>query len=131
MRNNTNEPVGELALRIEADESTISNGSDALRGWLLAQMETAARMTSGARARGPVKTASVLNLDIKGLPEAWDVICVYAHISRVGRTSITVAVSVYALRSFMEIRVNMASADYVVVALDDRGLPRMVSSRLK
>jgi acyl-CoA thioesterase YciA len=131
MRNNTNEPVGELALRVEADESTISNGSDALRGWLLAQMEIAARMTSSARARGSVKTASVLNLDIKGLPEAWDVICVYAHISRVGRTSITVAVSVYALRSFMEIRVHMASADYVLVALDDRGLPRMVSGKLR
>jgi acyl-CoA thioesterase YciA len=91
-------------------------------------MDTAARIAAGARARGPVRTVSVLNLDYVQPPQHDDVVCIYTSITRMGRTSITVGVTAEALRCFQAHRVRLMTADYVTVALDDSGLPRMLSA---
>jgi acyl-CoA thioesterase YciA len=56
-----------------------------------------------------------------------DVVCIYTKIMKVGRTSITVAVEVYALRHDLRDRIWVTAAEFVAVAVDDDGLPRALS----
>jgi acyl-CoA thioesterase YciA len=117
---------GELSLRVVAEDGCIPMGYKIGREWVMGLMDAAVRVVAGARSRGSVRIAAVMNIDFERIPQKGDVICVYTNITRMGRTSITVSVVAYALRCFLEQRVRLTTADYVVVALDDRDLPRML-----
>jgi acyl-CoA thioesterase YciA len=125
MQNNIIDPAGELSLRLEADESICGVNREFTKTRLLALMNSAARIVASARARGNVQTATVLNLNVAKLPKHGDIICIFTSVTRVGHTSITIGVTTYVLRSFMQKRIHLASADYVLVPLDASGLPRM------
>jgi acyl-CoA thioesterase YciA len=117
---------GELSLRVVAEERYIPAEQEIGREWIMDLMDTAVRVAAGARTRGGVRTATVMNVDFERLPKEGDVICVYTTIAHMGHTSVTVSVVTYALRCFLEQRVRLTTADYVVVAVDDQGLPRML-----
>ena len=117
---------GELSLRVVAEEGFIPARHDIGREWIMDLMDTAVRVVAGARTRGGVRTATVMNVDFEHLPEEGDVINVYTTITNMGHTSITVGVVTYALRCFLEQRVRVSTADYIVVAVNDQGLPRML-----
>jgi acyl-CoA thioesterase YciA len=53
-----------------------------------------------------------------------DVVCVYADISKTGRTSMTVGVEAYVLRRNQGERVRVTAGEFVLVAVDDHGVPR-------
>lgn len=52
-----------------------------------------------------------------------DVVCCYTDRLRVGRTSLTLHVEVWVLRQGRGERVNVTSAEFTFVALDDDGRP--------
>jgi acyl-CoA thioesterase YciA len=56
-----------------------------------------------------------------------DLLSFYARITRIGRTSISVRVEVYAERNPAQLQVvKVTEADLTYVAIDDRGQPRPV-----
>ena len=55
-----------------------------------------------------------------------DVLCVYAGIDRVGRTSMTVQLEAWALRGRGPQRVRVTEGRFVYVAIGDDGWPRPV-----
>ena len=55
-----------------------------------------------------------------------DVVCVYTEITKTGRTSITVGVETYVLRRNQGQRVQVTAAEFVLVAVDDHGTPRVL-----
>ena len=117
---------GELSLRVVAEDRSIPAEHGIGREWIMDLMDTAVRVVAGARTRGSVRTATVMNVDFEHMPEEGDVICVYTTITHMGHTSVTVSVVTYALRCFLEQRVRLTTADYIVVAVDGQGLPRML-----
>ena len=55
-----------------------------------------------------------------------DVVCVYTEVVRVGRTSMTLAVEAWALPRGHGERHKVTAAEFVMVAVDDKGRPHPV-----
>ena len=85
-------------------------------------MRYGARSNSGALPA----TAAVSNLSFLQPVKVGDVVCVYTDIVRTGRSSITLGVEAWVLRRGQGQRVRVTAADFVLVAVDDAGRPRMV-----
>jgi len=55
-----------------------------------------------------------------------DTLCIYTHITRVGRTSMTLKVEAWAQRYLSDLMEKVTDADFVMVALDKDGRPKAV-----
>ncbi len=124
MQNSSPPPRGELSLRTVAMPADTNPAGDIFGGWIMSLMDLAAGVSAGARAKGRVATAAVSNLSFLQPVKVGDVVCVYTDITKTGRTSITVAVEAYVLRRNQGERVRVTAAEFVLVAVDDHGVPR-------
>jgi len=124
MPNSSLGPRGELSLRTVAMPADTNPAGDIFGGWIMSLMDLAAGVAAGTRAKGRVATAAVSNLSFLQPVKVGDVVCVYTDITRTGRTSITVAVESYVLRRNQGERVRVTAAEFVLVAVDDHGVPR-------
>lgn len=120
-------PQREPTLRVVAMPSDCSYTGDVFGGWVMAQVDVAGSIPALHRARGRVATVAVNSFIFKQPLFMGDVVSFYTHIVKVGRTSITVNVEVYAQRDPAEpvcVKVTEATLTYVAVG-DDRK-PRVV-----
>lgn len=67
-------------------------------GWLMSQVDIAGSVVAIRRAQGPVTTVAVSAFRFHKPVYVGDVVSLYANVARVGTTSITVDVLVYAER---------------------------------
>jgi len=96
-------------------------------GWILSHVDIAGSIAAIRRARGPVTTVAVNSVEFREPVFVGDLVSCYAEVTRVGRTSITVQVEVYAERHPARaecIKVTQAVLTYV--ALDEHRRPRAV-----
>jgi acyl-CoA thioesterase YciA len=121
---NGHHPRGELSLRTVAMPADTNPAGDIFGGWIMSLMDLAAGVSAGSRAKGRVATAAVSNLSFLQPVKVGDVVCVYTEITKTGRTSVTVEVEAYVLRRNQGERVRVTAAEFVLVAVDDHGLPR-------
>jgi acyl-CoA thioesterase YciA len=103
---------------------------DVFGGWIMAQVDIAGSIPAIRRARGRVATVAVNSFVFKQPVYVGDLVSFYADITKVGRTSITVDVSVYAQRGLRqgngEICHRVTEAVLTYVAVDDNRRPRVV-----
>ena len=76
---------------------------DIFGGWVMSQVDIAGGVVAARRARGRVATVAVNSFVFREPVLIGDVVSFYAEILRVGRTSITVDVLVYAQRNPSEV----------------------------
>ena len=96
-------------------------------GWVMAQVDIAGSIPAWDRAQGPVVTVAVNSFVFKEPVFVGDVVSFYARVLKVGRTSITVDVEVFAQRrSATREAVKVTEAQLTYVAVDDRRQPRAV-----
>ena len=119
-------PQGELAARTLAMPADTNPAGDIFGGWIMSMMDSAGAMTAGRYAQGRVVTAGVTNMVFFNPVRVGDVVCCYADLTRVGRTSITMAMEVWVLREGRGARVKVTAAEFTFVALDDCGRPKPV-----
>jgi len=114
-------------LKIPATPAHTNAGGDIFGGWLMSQIDIAGSIPAVLRAKGRVVTASVKSLSFLKPVLVGDLISIYAEISRVGRSSITVVVEAYAQRNAKSPEcVKVSEAELVYVAIDDNGRPHPV-----
>ncbi len=102
---------------------------DIFGGWIMAQVDIAGAVAASRRARGRVATIAVNQFVFKHPVLVSDLLSLYATVKRVGNTSITVDVEVYAERGLPDtevFRVTEATLTYVAVGPDRR--PRAVDA---
>lgn len=121
-------PRGELAIRTLAMPADTNPSGDIFGGWVLSQMDIAGGVTAQARARGRVVTVAVEAMSFHRPVYVGDVLCCYAEILRIGRTSVTTRVEAWALRRGAGERVQVTEGVFTYVALDDEGRPCPVSA---
>jgi len=126
MPNSPVQPRGELSLRTVAMPGDTNPNGDIFGGWIMSLMDLAAGIAAGTRAKGRVATAAVSNLSFHQPVKVGDVVCVYTEITKTGRTSMTIGVETYVLRRNRGERVRVTSAEFVLVAVDDHGTPRVL-----
>ncbi len=119
-------PRGELAIRTLAMPADANPNGDIFGGWVLAQMDVAGGITAGRRARGRVATVAITAMSFHLPVYVGDVLCVYAEVERVGRSSISIHLEAWALRGRMGERVKVTQGQFVFVALDAQGRSRPV-----
>jgi acyl-CoA thioesterase YciA len=116
----------EPALRVVPMPADANQHGDIFGGWIMAQVDIAGGVTAAARARGRVATVAVNAFQFKQPVFIGDLLSFYATITRVGTTSITVNVEVYAQRNPADVetvKVTEATLTYVATAADRRPRP--------
>ena len=100
---------------------------DVFGGWIMAQVDVAGSIPAVKRSGGRVATIAVNSFLFKQPVFVGDLLSFYAEITRVGNTSITVNVEVYAERQRLDgevVKVTEATLTYV--ATDSERKPRTV-----
>jgi acyl-CoA thioesterase YciA len=120
------EPSGEPTTRTLAMPADANPSGDIFGGWVLSQMDIAAGIAAGARAQGRVATVAIDAMKFLRPVRIGDVLCVYATIVRVGRTSISIRLEAWALRNRIGRREKVTEGLFTFVALSDDGQPRPV-----
>ena len=96
-------------------------------GWVMAQVDIAGSIPAWERAQGPVVTVAVNSFVFKEPVYVGDLVSFYARVMRVGRTSITVDVEVFAQRGRTggreAVKVTEAQLTYVAVDAQRRPCP--------
>ena len=126
MTESETEPTGDLALRMVAMPADTNPAGDIFGGWIMALMDLAAGTAAAARAKGRTATASVSHLNFLRPVHVGDIVCVYTHVIRVGRTSMSLSVEAWALPRGLGERRKVTAAEFVMVAVDEHGKPRPV-----
>ena len=105
----------------------VNSSGDIFGGWVMAQVDIAGGVTAMRLAEGRVATVAVNSFQFKQPISVGDVVSFYAEIIKVGQTSITVDVTVYAERNpAAPVVVKVTEAILTYVALDDRGIKRLL-----
>ena len=120
-------PKCEPTLRMVAMPSDCNYTGDVFGGWIMGQVDIAGSIPALHRAKGRVVTVAVNSFIFKQPLFMGDMVSLYANIVKVGRTSITVNVEVYAQRNPEQptcVKVTEATLTYV--AVDDNRKPRVV-----
>ena len=100
---------------------------DLFGGWIMAQVDIAGGVVAARRARGRVATVAVNAFTFKQPVLIGDVVLFYASVVKVGRTSITINVDVYAQRNPAVLEtVKLTEATLTYVATGDDRRPRVV-----
>ena len=119
-------PQGEPVLRVVPMPADVNQHGDIFGGWIMSQVDIAGGVHAARMARGRVATVAVNSFTFKEPVLVGDVVSFYGQVTRVGRTSVTVAMEVYAQRNpddLVTVKVTEASLTYVAVGSDRRPRP--------
>ena len=117
-------PSGDLTLRTLAMPADVNVSGDIFGGWVLSQMDIAAGIIAGQRGQGRVATVAVDAMKFIRPVHVGDILCVYAHIEREGRTSMGIGLEAWVLRDRYGAREKVTEATFTFVAIDEDGKPR-------
>jgi acyl-CoA thioesterase YciA len=117
----------ELALRVIPMPSDANFNGDIFGGWIMAQVDLAGSVLPVRIAKGRVTTVAVNQFIFKQPVSVGDLLSFYSTVERIGNTSITVRVEVYAERNPADIQVvKVTEANLTYVAIDKDGKPRQI-----
>lgn len=119
-------PEGPPAIRVLAMPADTNPAGDIFGGWIMSQVDIAGSIAAYRRASGRVVTVAVNSFQFHHPVFVGDLVSCYARIVRVGRTSLTVEVQVFAERNRGGgecIRVTEATLTYVAIGADRRPRP--------
>jgi acyl-CoA thioesterase YciA len=100
---------------------------DIFGGWVLSQMDIAAGIAAGACAMGRVATVAIDAMKFLRPVRIGDVLCVYAAVEKIGRTSMAIRLEAWALRDRVGAREKVTEGLFTFVAIDGQGRPRPVA----
>lgn len=121
-------PDMEPTTRLVAMPRDTNASDDIFGGWIMSQVDIAASIAALRRAGKRVVTVAVNSFLFKKPVYVGDLISCYAQIQKVGNTSLTIFVEVYAERNRQQGKVvKVTEATLTFVALDDEGKPSPIS----
>jgi acyl-CoA thioesterase YciA len=124
MTDHDREPV----LRVMPGPGDINANGHIFGGWVLSQMDIAAGIVASKRANGSVATVAIEGMEFIAPVMIRDLISVYAHVEKVGRTSMGVRIEVIATRDRGALEVKVTEGLFTFVALDENNRPRPVDT---
>lgn len=117
----------EPTLRIVPMPADTNQVGSIFGGWILSQVDIAGSVAAIRRAAGKVLTVAANSVEFQQPVFVGDVVSCYAEVIRVGRTSITVQVDVFAERHPQRVQcLKVTQAVLTYVAVDGEGRPRAV-----
>lgn len=123
------EKRGELVLRVVPGITQINTNGHIFGGWILSQMDIAGGIVARRLAEGAVATVAIDGMKFISPMLLGDIVTVYAHEERRGRTSVGIRVDVVATRGADQQQIGLTSGLFTFVALDDQHRPRLLPTR--
>ena len=115
----------QLVMRVMPMPADANGNGDIFGGWIMAQVDLAGAVLPARIAKGRIATVAVNQFVFKQPVSMGDLLSFYAKVERVGRTSITVNIEVYAERNPADLHVvKVTEANVTYVAIDRQGRPR-------
>ena len=115
----------ELVLKVITMPADSNVNGDIFGGWVMAQVDLAGSVIPARVASGRIATVAVNQFIFKQPVKVGDLLSFYSEVERIGNTSITVKVEVYAQRMRQpEPIIKVTEANLTYVAIDDFGKPR-------
>ncbi|EGJ11788.1 MULTISPECIES: acyl-CoA thioesterase [Rubrivivax] len=117
----------ELVMRVMPMPADANANGDVFGGWIMAQVDLAGAVLPARVARGRIATVAVNQFVFKQPVSIGDLLSFYAHVERIGNTSVTVHVQVWAERNPADPQiVKVTEANLTYVAITDDGKPRTI-----
>ncbi len=132
-------PEGELLLRTSPMPSDTNANGDIFGGWIMSQMDIAGGMMAIEITGGRAVTIAVDAMKFIKPVRVGDVVCCYGKVTRIGNTSLTIRLEVWAKASVRETKPEMTNTDrdnkffmvteasFTYVAVDHEGRKRLFS----
>ena len=122
-------PTGkELVLKVIPMPADCNANGDIFGGWVMAQVDLAGSVVPARYVDGRMATVAVNQFVFKQPVKVGDILSFFSSVSRIGTTSITVQVEVYAERFRAQGRyIKVTEASLTYVAIDDFGKPRKIT----
>jgi acyl-CoA thioesterase YciA len=117
----------ELVLKVIPMPADCNANGDIFGGWVMAQVDLAGAVLPARHARGRFATVAVNEFIFKQPVRVGDILSFFSRVVKLGNTSITVSVEVFAERwneQGQYIKVTDATLTYV--AIDKDGKPRVI-----
>ena len=115
----------QLVLRVMPMPADANGNGDIFGGWIMAQVDLAGAVLPARIAKGRIATVAVNQFVFKQPVSIGDLLSFYAKVERIGTTSVTVHVEVYAERNPANLQVvKVTDANLTYVAIDHQGQPR-------
>jgi acyl-CoA thioesterase YciA len=119
----------ELVLKVIPMPADCNANGDIFGGWVMAQVDLAGAVLPARKVNGRMATVAVNQFVFKQPVKVGDILSFFAQITRVGNTSITVRVEVFAERIRQQgVYVKVTEASLTYVAIDDAGRPRSIAA---
>jgi acyl-CoA thioesterase YciA len=130
MSQNSSEPTvmptdKELVLKVIPMPADSNANGDIFGGWVMAQVDLAGSVIPARIAKGRIATVAVNQFVFKQAVKIGDLLSFFSEVERIGTTSVTVKVEVYAQRMRQpEPVIKVTEANLTYVAIDMDGKPR-------
>ena len=111
-------------LRVVPRPADINANGHIFGGWVLSQMDIAGGIVAGRVAQGPVATGAIETMEFISPILLRDIISIYAHLERRGRTSMAIRLEVVATRDGGRTEERVTEGVFTFVALDENHRPR-------
>ena len=117
----------ELVMKVIPMPADTNANGDIFGGWVMAQVDLAGAVLPARVVQGRMATVAVKEFIFKQPVRVGDILSFYSSVVRLGRTSVTVDVEVYAERFGAQGRyAKVTEALLTYVAIDANGKPRPV-----
>ena len=117
----------ELVLKVIPMPADCHANGDIFGGWVMAQVDLAGSVIPTRHAKGRMATVAVKEFIFKQPVRVGDILSFYGSLVRIGRTSVTVQVEVFAERFIDQGRYfKVTEATLTYVAIDEMGQPRPI-----
>ena len=120
----------ELVLKVIPMPADCNANGDIFGGWVMAQVDLAGAVLPARYVNGRLATIAVNEFVFKQPVKVGDILSFFSSIKRIGNTSITVKVEVFAERFTLQgtyLKVTEAMVTYV--AIDSQGKPRTIQRK--
>ncbi len=121
------EQQAELSLSTIAMPADANANGDIFGGWVMAQMDLAGSIPAKKAVKNRIVTVAVDKMKFIRPVKVGDRVVCYTQIARVGKTSITVQVDVYAERMTEETEVKVTEGQFTYVSINENGQPQPIS----
>lgn len=119
-------PQGELAIQTLAMPMNTNANGDIFGGWIVSQMDLAAGIIAKKTSKGRIVTVAIHSMTFLKPVHVGDVVSCYVELVKIGNTSMTMNVAVWAEPAEQQEPYLVTEGVFVAVAIDVHGKPRKV-----
>ena len=120
------EPRGEITIQTLAMLADTNPNGDIFGGWIVSQMDLAAGVLAKKVSHGRAATVAIHSMTFLRPVHVGNLVTCYVELMKVGKTSMTIAVEVWAETLATGDKFQVTAGTFIFVAIDEDGKPKQV-----